>query len=125
MEKRLGFDPAQQDSEGEEEAVATGRAMRERQRALLTQVPELPDRYDPTSVRPPSRHSDTLDALPAKHRRVRLASSSDAEDMPTGSTTQADLTTFRLNSDSEPESTPHTYDPITQVVVDMLELEGP
>ena len=78
MEKRLGFDPAQQDSEGEEEAVAAGRAMRERQRARLEQVPELPDRYDPTSVRPPSRHSDT-DARPAKRRRVRLASNSDAE----------------------------------------------
>ena len=47
VEKRLGFDPAQQDSEGEEEAVAAGQAMRERQRTLLTQVPELPDRYDP------------------------------------------------------------------------------
>ena len=34
--KRLGFDPAQEDSEGEEEAVAAGRAMRERQRARHT-----------------------------------------------------------------------------------------
>ena len=81
VEKRLGFDPAQQDSEGEEEAVAAGRAMRERQRALLTQVPELPDRYDPTSVRPPSRRSDP-DAPPKKRRRVRLATTSDAEDLP-------------------------------------------
>ena len=42
--KRLGFDPAHADSEGEEEAVAAGRAMRERERARLEQVPELPDR---------------------------------------------------------------------------------
>ena len=81
VEKRLGFDPAQQDSEGEEDAVAAGRAMRERQRALLTQVPELPDRYDPTSVRPPSPRSDA-DAPHSKRRRVRLASTSDAEDLP-------------------------------------------
>ena len=121
MKKRLGFDPAQQDSGGEEEAVAAGRAMRERQRARLEQVPELPDRYDPTSVRPPSPRSDP-DAPPSKRRRVRLASTSDAEDT---APTQPDTTPFRLNSDSEAESTPHTYDPITQVVVDMLELEGP
>ena len=38
VNKRLGFDPAQQDSEGEEETVAEGRAMRDRQRTLLTQV---------------------------------------------------------------------------------------
>ena len=37
VQKRLGFDPAQQDSEGEEEAVAAGQAMRERQRELLTE----------------------------------------------------------------------------------------
>ena len=112
MEKRLGFDPAQHDSEGEEEAVAAGRAMRERQRALLTQGPELPDRYDPTSERPPSRLSTTpdSDAPPSKRRRVRLASTLDAEETPP---TQPDLTPFRLNSDSEAESTQHTYDPIT------------
>ena len=46
----------------------------------------------------------------------------DAEDT---APTQPDTTPFRLNSDCEAESTPHTYDPITQVVVDMLELEGP
>ena len=124
VEKRLGFDPAQQDSEGEEEAVAAGRAMRERQRALLTQVPELPDRYDPTSLRPPSPRSDP-DATPNKRRRVRLASTSDGEDLPSEIRTEPDATPFGLNSDSEAESTPHTYDPITQVVVDMLELEGP
>ena len=101
--------------------MAAGRAMGERQRALLTQVPELPDRYDPTSVRAPSRSSDP-DAPPSKRRRVHLASSSDEEDTPPA---QPDLTPFRLNSDSEPESKPHTFDPITQVVVDMLELEGP
>ena len=78
VEKRLGFDPAQQVSEGEEEAVAAGRAMRERHRALLTQVPELSDRYDPTSVRPSSRLSATPDSVAprVKRRRVRLASNS-------------------------------------------------
>ncbi len=65
VEKRLGFDPSQQDSEGEEEAVAAGQAMQERQRALLTQIPELPDRYDPNS---------DSDAPPAKRKRVRLPS---------------------------------------------------
>ena len=122
MAKRLGFNPAEQDSEGDEEAVAAGLEMRERQRALLTQVPELPDRYDPTSVRAPSPHSD---APPAKLRRVHLASTSDAEDLPSESRTEPDTTPFRLNSDSEAESTRHTYDPVTQFVVDILELEGP
>ena len=116
--KRLGFDPAQQDSEGEEDAVAAGRAMRERQRALLPQIPELPDRYDPTEARPPSRTG----APSSKGRRVRLESTSDAEDTPPA---QPDNTPFRIESDSEAEFTQHTYDPVTQVVVDMLELEGP
>ena len=106
VEKRLGFDPAQQDSEGEEEAVAAGRAMRERQRARLEQVPELPDRYGPTSVRAPSPHPD---APPAKRRRVSLASTSDAEDT---APTQADTTPFRLNSDSESDH-PHSSHPDT------------
>ena len=109
--EEVGIRPAQHDSEGEEEAVAAGRAMRERQRALLTQVPELPDRYDSTSVSPPSRSSDP-DAPPSKRRRERLASSSDAEDMLAENSRQPDTTPFRLNSDSEPESTHHTYDPI-------------
>ena len=120
--EEVGIRPRQQDSDGEEEAVAAGRAMPERQRALLTQVPELPDRYDPTSVRPPSRCSD---APHVKRRRVRLASTSEAEDLPSEPRTEPETTPFRLNSDSEAESTPHTYDPISQVVVDMLELEGP
>jgi len=80
VEKRLGFDPAQQDSEGEEEAVAAGRAMRERQRALLIQLPELPERKETTSARPPSRRSSPHPS-PAKFRRVRLPSNSE-EDLP-------------------------------------------
>ena len=106
VEKMLGFDPAQDDSEGEEEAVAAGRAMRVRERALLTQVPELPDKYDPTSVRASSPQSQDL---PAKRRRVHLASTSDAEDMPTGSNTQPDTTAFRLNSESETEHPPSSH----------------
>ena len=78
-------------------------------------------------MRPSSRLSATPDTDPprAKRRRVRLPSNSDAEDISAETSTQADTTPFRINSDSEPEPTHHTYDTITQVVVDMLELEGP
>ena len=84
MEKRLGFDPAQQDSEGEEEAVAAGRAMRERQRALLTQVPELPDRYDLPQCGLPldaqilmllPQNVDVYASHPAQTQRTRLSRS--------------------------------------------------
>ena len=112
VEKRLGFDPALQDSDGEEEAVAAGLAMCERQRALLTQLPELPYMYAPTSdyaapqakrkrirlpstssAQPPSQRptSPDPDASPAKLRRVRLPSNSDAEES---------------HSDSSPHSPP-------------------
>ena len=76
MEKRLGFDPAEGDSEGEEQAVGAGRAMRERQRARLEQVPELPERNDTTSARAPSRRSSPH-LSPAKYRRLHLPSNSD------------------------------------------------
>jgi hypothetical protein len=95
--KRLGFDPAQQDSEGEEEAVAAGRAMRERQRARFEQVPDLPDRYDPTEARPPSRRSDPNDTR-AKLRRVRLPSNSE-EVIPSESSRHP----LRIDSDSASE----------------------
>ncbi len=122
VEKRLGFDPAQEDSEGEEEAVAAGRAIRERQRGLLTQVPELPDRYDPSSdsdapptkrnrihlpstssARPPSSRpsSPHPDASPAKPHRVSLPSNSE-EDIPSESRRHP----LRIDSDSESERPP-------------------
>ena len=109
VEKRLGFDPVQDDSEGEEEAIDAGRAMRVRQRALLTQVPDLPDRYDPTSVRPPSRRSATPDpdAPPTKRNRIRLPSTSSARapshrpSSPHPDTTPAKLLPVHLPSNSE------------------------
>ena len=136
MEKRLGFDPAQKDSEGAEEAVAAGRAMRERQRGLLTQVPELPDRYDPSSdseapptkrnrirlpstssARPPSRRSSSPhpDASPAKLRRVRLPSNSE-EDLPS----ELRRHPLRIDSDSESERPPLEPHTISQRAFNMV-----
>ena len=128
MEKRLGFDPAQVEPEGEEEALAGGKAMPHRQRALLSQVPDLPDRYYPTSVRPPSRRSATpeLGAPPAKLQRVRLPSISDDEDLPSELRRHPDLTPFRLGSDSEMEmeelrpTPPPAPTSGTQIVLNML-----
>ncbi len=128
VEKRLGFDPAQDEPEGEEEAVAAGIEMRARQRALLAEVPDLPDRYDPTAVRPPSRRSATPepDAPPAKLQRVRLPSISDDEDQPPEHRRHPDLTPFRLGSDSEMEMEELRPTPSpaptsgTQIVLNML-----
>ena len=128
VEKRLGFDPAQVEPEGEEEALAAGREMRVRQRAVLSQVPDLPDRYDPTSVRPPSRRSATPepDAPPAKLQRVRLPSISDDEDQPPEHSCHPDLTPLRLGSDSEMEMEELRPTPSpaptsgTQIVLNML-----
>ena len=122
----MGFDPAQVEPEGEEEALAAGREMRVRQRALLAQVPDLPDRYDPTTVRPPSRRSASpeQDAPPAKLQRVRLPSLSDDEDLTQESSRHVDLTPFRLGSDSEMEELRPTPSPApssgTQIVLNML-----
>ena len=120
--KRLGFDPAQDVSEGEEEAVAAGREMRARQRARLTQVPDLPDRYDPTTARPPCRRTATPDpdAPPPKLRRVQLPSISDDEDLPSESRTQPDTAPFRLASESETEETHPSPHSGTQIVLNML-----
>ena len=103
MEKRLRFDPAQVEPEGEEEALAAGKAMRDRQRALLAQVPDITDRYNPTSVRPPSCPSATPnpDAPPAKLQIVRLPSNSDEEDLPREHNRNPDSTPFRIDSDNE------------------------
>ena len=125
VEKRLGFDPAQVEPEGEEEALAAGRAMRDRQRALLSQVPDLPDRYDPTSARPPSRRSATPDpdAPPAKLQRVRLPSISDDEDLPPAHRRHPDSTPFRIESDTEFEElrpSPLPPDSGTQIALNLL-----
>ncbi len=119
--KRLGFDPAQDVSEGEE-AVAAGREMRARQRARLTQVPDLPDRYDPTTARPPCRRTATPDpdAPPPKLRRVQLPSISDDEDLPSEYRIEPDTAPFRLASESETEETHPSPHSGTQIVLNML-----
>ena len=122
----MGFDPAQEEPEGEEEALAAGIEMRARQRAVLAQVPDLPDRYDPTAGRPTSRRSATPepDAARAKLQRVRLPSISDDEDLAPEHRRQPDSTPFRLESDSEMEEFRSTPPPAptsgTQIVINML-----
>ncbi len=80
---RLGFDPDQGRPEQIEAAVPAGKARRARQRALLAQVPEFPDRYNPEEARPPARRPSSVepDSTPAKQSRLRITSISD-DDMP-------------------------------------------
>ena len=99
--------------------------MRDRQRALLTQVPDLPDRYDPTSARPPSRRSATPDpdAPPNKLQRVRLPSNSDDEDLVLEHRRHPHTTPLRIDSDAELEElrpSPLPPDSGTQIALNLL-----
>ena len=74
----LGYDPTAPQSEGEEDAVAAGQEMRARARVRLTQVPDLPDSYDPRDAAAAPRRAPSTtpseDEPPAKRARVRFAS---------------------------------------------------
>ena len=53
-QKRAGIDLSRIDEETEEEAFAAGRQMRAGVRAIVNQIPELQDRYNPNEKTPSS-----------------------------------------------------------------------
>ena len=80
---RLGFDPTQRPEETDEQAQQAGAQMREHVRQMLAPLPDLPDRYNPEEVRPPSRrrHAASFSAEPtgAKYSRIQRSSISEDE----------------------------------------------
>ena len=96
-EKRAGIDLSDILEETEDEAMAAGRQMRTRLGALLNQIPDLPDRYNPNdqvSLRQ-SGHSPENEvgaASKRKYRRIEMAVETDEED-----DAQSELTSANLN----------------------------
>ena len=84
-EKRAVMDLSHVNEETEEEALAAGRQMRAGIRAVVNQIPDLPDRYDPTD-RPPLRHrnqsKNNENSAPSsgKYRRIELAPETEDEE---------------------------------------------
>ena len=84
-EKRAGLDLSQVNEETEEEALAAGRQMRAGIRAVVNQIPDHPDRYNPND-QPPLRHpnqsknNEEGGASRAKYRRIEQAPETEDEE---------------------------------------------
>jgi len=96
-EKRAGIDLSDIREETEDEAMAAGRQMRTRLGALLNQIPDLPDRYNPDGQAPlrqsgNSTQNDVGAPRRRKYRRIEVAFETDEED-----DAQLELTSANLN----------------------------
>ena len=80
--KRAGITFTQRQEENEDEAIEAGQALRNHLREILTQVPNIPDRYNPAEHRSPRRQrhettSNNNSDTRAKRQRIEMASDSD------------------------------------------------
>ena len=82
-EKRAVMDLSHVNEETEEEALAAGRQMRAGIRAVINQIPDLPDRYDPT-YQPPLRHpiqsQNNEESAPSRGKYRRIEQAPETED---------------------------------------------
>ena len=81
--KRLGCDPAERVEETEEEALEAGKRMGVGIQNLLSQVPDLPDRYIPQGPKPHKRTKPSKQGANSSGplKRVRLLSVSENEEI--------------------------------------------
>ncbi len=96
-EKRAGIDLSDIREETEDEAMAAGRQMRTRLGALLNQIPDLPERYNPNDQAPLGQSGNSpqneVDApSKRKYRRIEMAIETDEEE-----DAQSELTFPNLN----------------------------
>ena len=84
-QKRAGIDLSRIDEETEEEALAAGREIRAGLRAIVNQIPELPDRYNPNDQPPlrrlhESQQNEEGEPISTKYRRIEMSAVTDDDE---------------------------------------------
>ncbi len=84
-QKRAGIDLSRIDEETEDEALAAGRQMRAGVRAIVNQIPDLPDRYNPNEQPPlrllhESQQNEEGEAMATKYRRIEMFAETDDDE---------------------------------------------
>ena len=84
-EKRAGIDLARLNEETEEEALEAGHQMRAGVHAMVNQIPDLPDRYNPNEQTHLRRNQETQqneegEPIRTKYRRIQMASETDDDE---------------------------------------------
>ena len=79
VQKRLGLSPDNKGEETEQEALAAGKALREKTRKRLEGVIDFPDKLIPQDLRPGGRHKPETESSSILKKRCRLRIESEEE----------------------------------------------